>query len=255
MYRTAIFLLLAIATVQAQERQSASVDGDSAVENLASTSRAPSVSNGQESQGRWYGRIGVLGAIYHSSATFAADGVTIPNASARVSNDESITFDIGYDITKSISAQLMAGIPPRPTIYGVGTVAPLGELGAVRYGPGIATGLYRVRRWGALQPYAGAGFAYAIFIKDHDSSVTDLHVANNFGTVFQAGAEYKMGRSWSIFGDFKEIWIGVNAHGLIGGEVPVTAHVTLNPSLISVGAKYRFGRKHSESARLSSEQR
>lgn len=34
----------------------------------------------------------------------------------------------------------------------------------------------------------------------------------------------------------------MNAHGLPGGVVPVTAHVPLNPSLVSAGVKYHFGR-------------
>lgn len=98
------------------------------------------------------------------------------------------------------------------------------------------------------------GIVYAIFLKDHDGSVSDLHVVNRFGAVLQAGAEYHLTGRWSVFGDFKEVWLGVNAHGLIGGAVPVTAHVPLNPSLVSAGVKFRFGRVHPESAHLSSEQ-
>jgi outer membrane protein len=241
MYRAAIFLLLAAATVQGQELQSGPVAGSVAAQSLLSTSHPTSVE--QENASRWFARIGVVAAIYHSSATFATGGVAIPDASAQASNNESVTFDIGYNITKNISTQLMLGIPPEPTITGQGTVAKLEELGAVRYGPGIFSGLYRVRRWGAFQPYVGPGVAYAIILKDHDASVTDLHVANNFGVVLQAGAEYRLGERWSIFGDFKEIWLAVNAHGLVGGAVPVTAHVPLNPSLISTGVKFRFGRK------------
>ncbi len=240
MHRVTICLLLAAAAVQGQESQSGPVTENLGAQSLSSTSHVTSAGGRQEGASRWYGRVGVLGAVYHSSATFATSGVTIPSASAQVSNDESVTFDLGYDFTKNISMQLMAGVPPRPTITGEGTVAKLGELGAVRYGPGIASGLYRVRRWGAFQPYVGPGVAYAIFLKDHDASVSDLHVANNFGAVVQAGAEYKLGDRWSAFGDFKEIWLGVNAHGLIGGVAPVTAHVTLNPSLVSAGVKYRF---------------
>jgi outer membrane protein len=243
MYRAAIFLLLAAATVQGQEIQSGAVTENDGVQSLASTSQVASAGTRRDGMSRWYGRVGVLGAVYHSSATFVTEGAMIPNGSAQVSNDESVTFDVGYDIARNISAQVMAGVPPRPMITGEGTVASLGELGAVRYGPGIASGLYRVQRWGKFQPYLGPGVAYAIFLKDHDASVSDLHVANNFGAVVQGGAEYKLGERWSVFGDFKEIWLGVNAHGLIGGVAPVTAHVTLNPSLISAGVKFHFGRE------------
>jgi len=242
MHKVVVFFFLTAAIVQAQEQQSQPSSADFAAPNLSSAVRSTSAVDKRTSESRWYTRVGVLGAIYHSSATFAMSGSTVPDAGAQVSNDESVTLDVGYDITREISTQLMIGVPPRPTINGQGTVASLGELGAVRYGPGILTGLYRIRRWRAFQPYVGPGVAYAIFLKDHDASVTDLHVANSFGSVLQAGAEYKIGERWSIFGDFKEVWLGVNAHGLIGGEVPVTAHVSLNPSLASAGIKYRFGR-------------
>lgn len=241
MYRTAILLLLAVAIAEGQEHQTGPIERDYSAPSLSSTARSTSAVN-RSDESRWFGRVGVVGAFYHSSATFATGALAIPNASAQVSNNKSITFDVGYDVTKNISAQLMLGIPPRPTIIGQGTVAPLRELGAVRYGPGILSGLYRVRKWSVFQPYVGPGVVYAVFLKDHDASVSDLHVANNFGAVLQAGAEYKLGERWSVFGDFKEIWLGVNAHGLIGGSVPVTAHVPLNPSLVSAGVKFRFGR-------------
>jgi outer membrane protein len=249
-----MFLFLAAGIVQGQEQQSVPSSFDLAAPTLSSVSPSPSAGAKHPGESRWYGRIGAVGAIYHSSATFATGGTAIPDASAQVSNNKSLTLDVGYDITRNISAQLMLGIPPKPTITGQGTVAQLGELGAVRYGPGILTGLYRVRRWRAFQPYVGPGVVYAIFLKDHDGSVSDLHVANNFGAVFQAGGEYKLTGRWSVFGDFKEVWLGVNAHGLIGGAIPVTAHVPLNPSLASAGVKFRFGRVHPESAHLSSGQ-
>ena len=255
MCRAAMLLFLAAAIVQGQEQQDIPASFDLAAPTLSSVSPSPSAGAKHAGVSRWYGRIGAVGAIYHSSATFATGGTAIPAASAQVSNNKSLTLDVGYDITRNISTQLMVGIPPRPSITGQGTVAQLGELGAVRYGPGILTGLYHMRRWRAFQPYVGPGVVYAIFLKDHDGSVSDLHVANNFGAVLQAGGEYRLTERWSVFGDFKEVWLGVNAHGLIGGAVPVTAHVPLNPSLASAGVKFRFGRVHPESAHLSSGQR
>lgn len=243
MYRAAIILLFAAAIVQGQEQQSLPFSSDLAAPTASLVSPRASAGNKYTQESRWYGRLGAVGAIYHSSATFKTGGVEIPDASAQVSDNKTLTFDVGYDFTRNISAQAMLGIPPRPSITGQGTVAQLGELGAVRYGPGMLTGLYRVRRWHAFQPYLGPGVVYAIFLKDHDASVSDLHVANNFGAVLQAGAEYKLTGRWSVFGDFKEVWLGVNAHGLIGGTVPVTAHVPLNPSLVSAGVKFRFGRE------------
>jgi hypothetical protein len=88
----------------------------------------------------WFGRVGLAGAIYHSSATLSTNGAVIPGATVDVSYDVTLTVDVGYDIKKNIFTSLMVGIRPKPTITGLDTVAALGELGAVRYGPKILSG-------------------------------------------------------------------------------------------------------------------
>jgi outer membrane protein len=188
---------------------------------------------------RWSARVGLVGVIYHSGATISISRAVVPGATVDVSHDVSLTLDITYDVTKNLFTSLMVGIPPKPTITGRGTASPLGELGTVRYGPAVLSGGYRFRRRAAFQPYVATGIAYAIIFKDHDGSVSDLHVRNNFGFVLQIGAEYSLSRKWSVFADFKEIWLAVDAQGLIG-SIPTTAHVNLNPSLVSVGFTHHF---------------
>lgn len=186
----------------------------------------------------WFGRVGVVGVVYHSGATIASSGDVIPGATATVSNNVSVTLDLGYDFTKNISALLMVGIPVKPTISGGGTVASLGDLGAVLYGPAILSAVYRFATLGAFRPYVGPGVAYAIVFKDHDAAVSDLRVQNNFGYVLQAGTEYRL-KEVSLFVDFKKVWLSANADGSLG-DTPVTAHVKLNPGLFSAGVKFRF---------------
>jgi outer membrane protein W len=43
-----------------------------------------------------------------------------------------------------------------------------------------------------------------------------------------------------VFADFKQLWLAVDADGLLAGGVPVKARVTLNPFLVSAGIKFRF---------------
>ena len=188
----------------------------------------------------WFARIAGLGAFYHSSAEIATNGQLLPGASANVTDNATVTFDVGYDITNDVSALLMLGVPPRPLINGRGTVAALGQLGQVRYGPVILTGRYSLRRGSSFRPYAGTGLAYAVILKNHDGAVSELDVHNHFGFVLQAGVEWSVVRNWQIFADFKQLWLAVNAKGVLDGGVPVKAHVTLNPSLVSLGVKVRF---------------
>ena len=242
MFKASLFFVLAVIVVVGAKGQEVSQTGSvpAAAQSMSSgPSMGGSKGGGLIEGSRWFTRVGLLGAVYHSGATIATNGTVVPGATVDVSHDVSLTLDIGYDITTNIFTSLMVGIPPKPTITGQGSVAELGELGAVRYAPGILSGGYRFRRWGSFHSYAGPGVVYALILNDQDGSVSHLHVRNNFGFVLQTGVEYSLYKKWSLFVDFKEIWLGVDAHGFIG-DAPVTAHVKLNPSLFSVGFKYHF---------------
>jgi len=151
-----------------------------------------------------------------------------------------VTFEVGYEATKNISVSVTTGIPPKPHITGEGAVANLGMLGKVRYGPAFFTGYYRFPKTGRFRPYAGGGAAYAIIFKEFDGSVKHLDVDNNLGSVLQGGAEYELNSKYTLFIDFKEVWLAVNAHGVLSDGTEVKARVKLNPSLVTVGIKFHF---------------
>jgi outer membrane protein len=182
----------------------------------------------------------LLDARYHSGADIAVDGSVVPGATAHVSNNVTVTFDVGYEITDDLSVMLMLGIPPKPTISGERAVADLGVLGKVRYGPAILTTNYRFRGRGALRPYAGLGVAYAIILKEHDASVSQLDVHNNWGLALQAGAAYDLDRGRELFFDVKQLWLAVDARGRLAGGEAVAAQVRLDPTLISAGFRFHF---------------
>ncbi len=151
--------------------------------------------------GPWFARVGILDALYDSGARITTNGSLTQGASARVSNSATVIVDVGYDVDENLSVLFMAGFPPKPGITGEGTVSGLKTLGKVRYGPAILTGTYRIRDWGAFQPYAGLGVAYVIIVRPRDGSVLDLGVHNNFGFVLQAGVEYPLDETWGLFAD------------------------------------------------------
>jgi outer membrane protein len=197
-------------------------------------------------QSRWFTRIGTLVVPYHSSATIATNGQLVSGGTAKASNNMTLTFDVGYEITKNISVSVTSGIPPKPHITGEGAVANLGMLGKVRYGPAFFTSYYRFPKVGPFRPYVGGGAAYAIIFKEFDGSVKNLQVHNNWGSVLQGGAEYELNSKYTLFVDFKEVWLAVNAHGVLSDGTNVKARVKLNPSLVTVGMKFHlpFGRGH-----------
>jgi outer membrane protein len=188
----------------------------------------------------WFGRAGIVGVFYDSSASIETNGVPLPGASVTVSNNETVTFDIGYDLTRHVAASLVVGAPPKPTITGEGTIASLGELGRVRFGPVILNGTYRFRPAAAFRPYAGLGVAYIIIFNEYDGAVEDLDVHDNWATVAQAGAEYRLSPTCDFFVDAKHLWLDLDADGFLAGGVPITARVTLDPLLVTIGMKFRF---------------
>ena len=151
-----------------------------------------------------------------------------------------VTFEVGYEATKNISVSVTTGIPPKPHITGEGAVANLGMLGKVRYGPAFFTGYYRIPKTGRFRPYVGGGAAYAIIFKEFDGSVKHLDVDNNWGSVLQGGAEYELNSKYTLFIDFKEVWLAVNAQGVLSDGTKVKARVKLNPSLVTAGIKFHF---------------
>lgn len=197
-------------------------------------------------QSRLFTRLGLLVAPYHSSATIATNGQLLSGGTAEASNNVSMTFELGYEITNNISVSVMSGIPVKPHVTGEGAAAPLGVLGKVRYGPMIFTGQYQFRKMGRIRPYVGGGTAYAIIFKNFNGSVKNLQVNNNWGSVLQGGAEYELNSKYTLFFDFKEVWLAVNAHGVLSDGTAVKARVNLNPSLLTVGIKFHlpFGRSH-----------
>lgn len=189
---------------------------------------------------RWYGRVGAAGVVYHSSTSVSAGGSVLPGASASVGNNETFIVDGGYYVTPNIAASLMIGFPPKPSLTGEGSVAAYKGLGSVRYGPAVASAHYHLLRTGAFQPYVGGGVVYAIILKDYDLAIHDLEIHNHWGSTVQSGADFRVANKLTLFGDFKQIFLVVNAKGMMGGVVPATARLTLNPTVISAGIKMTF---------------
>jgi outer membrane protein len=203
------------------------------------TDAAAPADSGSKTESRWFARLGALGALYNSRATISTNGSVIPGATARVTNNGTLAFDIGYDLSDRFAVMLMGGIPPRPSVIGQGSVSSFGTLGSVLYGPIFLTGVYRLPEWRGFRPYAGGGVARAVILRNHDGAVTPLKVHDNWGAALQVGVEYRLNSGLELYVDYKRLWLYVNAEGRLA-NAPVRARVTLDPDLISAGVKFHF---------------
>jgi outer membrane protein W len=75
---------------------------------------------------------------------------------------------------------------------------------------------------GQFRPYVGGEAAYAIIFKEFDGSVKHLQVHNNWGSVLQGGVESELNSKYTVFLGFKEVWLAVNAHGVLSDGTNVT---------------------------------
>ena len=193
----------------------------------------------KEPTSHWSVRVGVARALYNSNARITTRGNILPGSTARVTDNTTLTVDVGYDLSDDVSVMFMGGIPPTADVIGEGSVSSFGKLGHVRFGPLVLTAVYRLPAWKGLKPYVGAGGAHLFILKTNDRAVKDLKVQDHNGFVIQGGVEYRLSRKWELFADYKHIWLNVHATGSLAGE-PVRAKVTLNPDLISAGLKFHF---------------
>lgn len=188
---------------------------------------------------KWFIKLGPGGVLFNSSAKLSTPLGQVPGASARASNNLAALFSVGYFVTDAIALELGAGIPPTTALDGRGTAAGLGNLGKVTYGPATLTATYHFKNFGAFQPYAGLGGAYAIIFDAKDGAVTNLSVKGAPAFVLQAGIDYAIDRHWAAFVDVKQLFLSVDASGNLG-PTPVTAKVKLDPTVVFAGVAYRF---------------
>lgn len=205
------------------------------------SSGSPSIDAAAHESGNsgWFFRAGPTGLLFDSNASITLGGSHLAGASLQASDNATLILEGGYFVTPNVAIVFSGGIPPRTTFTGTGTIAGLGELGNATYGPAVLSVNYYVSGLGSLKPYIGVGPAYAFIFSTNDGVVRDLHVNGNWGFAVQAGCDYRITKNWSLSADVKYISLEVHARGELFSE-PVKAHVTLDPTVISLGVKYRW---------------
>lgn len=196
-----------------------------------------------EESGSWFIRGGLAYADFHASATVAINGQQVTGGSATVRHNTGFAFETGYFLTPDWSVALTLGAPPTAKIYGAGTLESAGKLAEATYGPAVLALQYHIPLRSRFQPYLGLGVNYTLITQNHDAAIKHVRVDNGTGVALQAGIEYRLNSRFELFVDAKKIWVGVDARGFAAtpaGDVPATAHVTLNPVIWNMGVSYHF---------------
>ena len=204
---------------------------------------AQAQSDEPRNEDRFFLRGGPAFATFDATADVTLAGAQARGGDASVRNNTGFAFEAGWFFLPDWSASLTIGIPPTARIVGEGTLSSAGLLGTARYGPSALGIQYNVPTRGPLRPYIGGGFNYTLVYRVRGGSIRDLRVSDGNGPVVQAGAEYRVGDHFAIFGDVKKIWVAVDATGIAdtpAGPQRADARLALDPVIASTGVSWHF---------------
>ena len=185
-----------------------------------------------------YIHIGPGALIFDADAKVRSGGALLPGATVSIDPNPTVITEFGYR-WRHFGVSLTGGVPPLATVKGAGTLASLGNLGRIRYGPAVFTAHYHFTGLGRLEPYVGGGAVLLLIFDNQDGAVTRLKVGNHWGAALQAGAEYRIAPRLSLYLDVKKAALKTNATALLNGA-PIEANIRLNPTVVSGGLSVRF---------------
>jgi outer membrane protein len=188
-------------------------------------------------------RLGAGSVSYNTSGTATTHGDRI--ADARVAFDRHAvgTIEGGWRVSPEWSLSVLGGIPPTVSLQGQGAFERLGELRKVTYGSVLAGVQYHPFGPGRVDPYIGGGLGYSFVFQTRGGSLSELRIADSFGTVLQVGADVRLTDRLSLYVDARKIWLSFDAKGVAptaSGPSPVHVEVQPNPVVGTIGLSYRF---------------
>jgi outer membrane protein len=193
----------------------------------------------QPHAGTWVVRAGAAGVLFSSSGKLTLGGQPLPGAGLKLTNDAAFVVAADYYVRPDLSLSVTVGAPPTTTAQGTGTLAPLGRLGSVRYGPSVALAKYHFGGLGRLQPWIGAGATRMIVFGQEDGAITKLHANPSWGAAVEGGGEYMLTPRWGLYASVSRLFLRTHGDGTFSG-LPVTAKIAMDPTVVQGGLSFRF---------------
>jgi outer membrane protein len=175
---------------------------------------------------------------FNAGAVVREAGTIVPGGTVSIAANSTFITELGYR-WRNLGISLTGGAPPLASVQAAGTLAPLGTLGHIRYGPVVLSAHYHVTGLGRFHPYIGGGPALLLVFRNLDDAVTRLNVHDHFGAVVQAGAEYRISRHVYFYVDAKKAALRTNATADLG-PVPISAAVRLDPFVVAGGVSFHL---------------
>jgi outer membrane protein len=183
-------------------------------------------------------KLGGAGILFNSSGKLKLGGAPLAGADLKLSDNATAIFEGEYYFHRNISLSLTVGVPPTLSATGQGTLAPLGKLGSIEYGPGAVLAKYHFDGFGRFQPYLGVGATRMLIFDNTDGAITRLKVHPAWGGAVQGGADYMLTPRWGVFASVSHLFLRTHGEGSFNG-LPVSAKIALDPNVVMGGLTFR----------------
>jgi outer membrane protein len=187
-----------------------------------------------EGEGPWLIRARVVGVLPDEAIKVPA----IPGAGVDISDQYVPELDISYFFAKNWAVETICCVTPHDVTLKTSATTSL-DLGSTTLLPASFVLQYHFTPDAVFQPYVGAGVNYTIFFNTKYGAADKVSYENSFGTVLQAGADYKLANGWRLNFDVKKIFLETDVRVRLGTAV-VPATATIDPLVVGVGIGRRF---------------
>lgn len=141
------------------------------------------------------------------------------------------TVNLVYFFSPNWAVDVLGGLPFKHDFSINGEPA-----GSTRHLPPTVTLQYHLLPGSRIQPYAGFGVNYTLFMNERLNSGDRLDLSNSFGLTAQAGVDVQLDRHWRLGFDLR--YIDIDSRARVNGERIGT--VEIDPLVYSLTLGYRF---------------
>ncbi len=172
------------------------------------------------------------------SSAFNSAAVSALGLKPEVDNNTQLGATFVYMYSDNIGVEVLAATPFSHDI----SLDGIGKIAETKHLPPTVSAQYYFNPQSKVRPFVGIGLNYTIFFSEKATLTSpldlqgDLKLDNSFGLALQAGIDYDIDDTWFLTADIRYINIETTATNSVAGS----SNVDINPTVISVGAGFRF---------------
>jgi outer membrane protein len=195
--------------------------------------------NADDFSGSWFIRAGIADLDLSHKLSLTVGGQAVPGAALKYHPVYTPMVEIGRTFAEDWSVVATLGLPPTTSAYGSGSLAPVGKMEGITFGPTALTVQFQPIHDGLVRPYIGAGASYMMIFNTTSAAVQNPKLSNDFAPAIEAGSEFAFSEQYGLFAEVKKAFLVTKVGGTFGGN-PISGKNSLDPWVFSVGATAHF---------------